>query len=81
MGRDPKEEAGGLNLFGFVGNSPINRWDRLGMDWDSSSGGGWGVLDQFNQAHDEAAAANDPSYQPTQGAWAGSGGISAEALG
>ena len=31
LGRDPIEEAGGLNLYGFVGNSPINRWDLLGM--------------------------------------------------
>jgi RHS repeat-associated protein len=31
LGRDPIEEAGGLNLYGFVGNSPVNRWDILGM--------------------------------------------------
>jgi RHS repeat-associated protein len=30
---DPKEELGGLHLYGFVGNNPIGRWDRLGLDW------------------------------------------------
>jgi RHS repeat-associated protein len=31
LGRDPIEEAGGLNLYGFVANNPVNRWDYLGM--------------------------------------------------
>jgi hypothetical protein len=31
VGRDPIEEQGGLNLYGFVGNSSVNRWDFLGM--------------------------------------------------
>jgi len=29
--RDPIGEEGGLNLYGFVGNSPIGRWDLLGL--------------------------------------------------
>jgi RHS repeat-associated protein len=29
--RDPIGEDGGLNLCGFVGNDPVNRWDRLGL--------------------------------------------------
>ena len=29
--RDPIEENGGVNLYGFVENDPIARWDRLGM--------------------------------------------------
>ena len=28
--RDPIEELGGLNLYGFVGNDPIGKWDLLG---------------------------------------------------
>lgn len=32
LGRDPKQEAGGLNLHGFCFNNPINMWDVLGMD-------------------------------------------------
>jgi hypothetical protein len=29
--RDPIQEQGGLNLYGFVGNDPVNRWDVLGL--------------------------------------------------
>ena len=29
--RDMIEEEGGLNLYGFVGNDPLNRWDYLGL--------------------------------------------------
>ncbi len=31
LGRDPSEENGGLNLYGFAANDPINRWDYMGM--------------------------------------------------
>jgi RHS repeat-associated protein len=31
LSRDPIEEKGGANLYGFVGNDPVNRWDMLGM--------------------------------------------------
>ena len=31
LNRDPIEEAGGLNLYAFVGNDPANRWDVLGL--------------------------------------------------
>jgi RHS repeat-associated protein len=30
--RDPIEEQGGVNLYGFVGNDGVNRWDRLGLE-------------------------------------------------
>lgn len=29
--RDPIEESGGVNLYGFVGNDPLNKWDILGL--------------------------------------------------
>lgn len=32
LSRDPLGEQGGLNLYGFVGNDPINKWDYLGLD-------------------------------------------------
>ncbi|MBD3297262.1 MAG: hypothetical protein GF341_01290 [candidate division Zixibacteria bacterium] len=32
LNRDPIGEAGGVNLYGFVGNDPVNRWDYLGLD-------------------------------------------------
>ena len=31
INRDPIEEDGGLNLYGFVGNDPVNFYDYLGM--------------------------------------------------
>ena len=31
--RDPIEEQGGLNLYGFVGNDPVNEADLLGLDF------------------------------------------------
>ena len=37
INRDPIEEEGGNNLYAFVGNSPLNRVDWLGL------AGGYGV--------------------------------------
>jgi hypothetical protein len=31
LNRDPIEESGGLNLYGFVGNDGVNSWDLWGM--------------------------------------------------
>ena len=36
--RDPIEETGGLNLYGFVKNDPVNAWDVLGMFWNRKLG-------------------------------------------
>ena len=33
INRDPIEEEGGLNLYGFVANDPIDLFDRLGLDF------------------------------------------------
>ncbi|MBN2235876.1 MAG: RHS repeat-associated core domain-containing protein [Opitutales bacterium] len=33
LNRDPIEESGGFNLYGFVGNDAVNRWDLWGMDF------------------------------------------------
>jgi hypothetical protein len=33
LSRDPIAEAGGLNLYAYVGNYPIGRYDPLGLDW------------------------------------------------
>ncbi|HQK02448.1 MAG TPA: RHS repeat-associated core domain-containing protein [Verrucomicrobiota bacterium] len=39
--RDPIGERGGMNLYGFVGNSPLNRVDRLGLDAAIINHGGY----------------------------------------
>jgi RHS repeat-associated protein len=31
LSRDPIAEEGGINLYGYVGNNPINLWDPLGL--------------------------------------------------
>jgi len=31
LSRDPLGEEGGINLYGYVGNSPVNSWDSLGL--------------------------------------------------
>src|SRR5690606_18771293 len=32
LSEDPIFEAGGLNLYGYVGNAPTDAWDTLGLD-------------------------------------------------
>ncbi|NCB53214.1 MAG: RHS repeat-associated core domain-containing protein, partial [Clostridia bacterium] len=46
ISRDPIEERGGLNLYGFVGNDPVNRWDFLEKNllWRDPNGGEWELL-------------------------------------
>jgi RHS repeat-associated protein len=38
--QDPIGEAGGINLYGFVGNSPLNAIDPLGLDFHSAPASG-----------------------------------------
>src|SRR5207249_4898494 len=32
LSRDPIEEEGGFNLYGMIGNDPVNHFDLLGLD-------------------------------------------------
>ena len=41
--RDPIEESGGVNLYGFVGNNGVNKWDLLGHAFPGVPG----IMDQF----------------------------------
>ncbi len=43
--RDPIEERGGVNLYAFVKNRPINGWDILGLADGGATGGE--VIDMF----------------------------------
>jgi RHS repeat-associated protein len=40
LSRDPMEEQGGHNLYGFVGNDPAQRVDLLGLEWSVLRFGG-----------------------------------------
>jgi RHS repeat-associated protein len=55
LNRDPIQESGGVNLFGFVGNSPINLQDSYGNEvslWQPNGGGGWGPPIHFNPGNE-----------------------------
>jgi hypothetical protein len=41
--RDPIEEEGGINLYGFVGNDGVNKWDLLGKEFGFGVQAGFGV--------------------------------------
>lgn len=46
--RDPIRESGGLNLYGYVGNNPVNNFDEYGLwgiAWDSPWGSRYGATD------------------------------------
>lgn len=41
LSRDPIEENGGLNIYGFVGNNSINRVDLMGLAWYDDTAAYW----------------------------------------
>ena len=42
ISRDPIEEQGGFNLYAFVNNDPVNKFNILGLDFSTYSGLGYG---------------------------------------
>jgi RHS repeat-associated protein len=44
LNRDPIAEAGGFNLYNFVGNNPANNFDLHGLAWVLFDGQAWGQL-------------------------------------
>ena len=44
LSRDPIDEQGGLNLYGFVNNDPVNHWDILGKAWSTIGEAIWIAL-------------------------------------
>jgi len=48
LSRDPSEEQGGVNLYGFVVNNPVNEYDILGL---SIIGVNWDQLNRNPQTH------------------------------
>ena len=57
LNRDPVEEGGGINLYQFVHNSPLNNVDPHGLQISLSQPGGAAIVLEA-----EAAAAGFPSY-------------------
>jgi RHS repeat-associated protein len=53
INRDPIEENGGLNLYGFVDNDPINYFDTDGLRKDSSRGSYWREWKKNNPNRDK----------------------------
>lgn len=55
LSRDPIAEAGGLNLYGFVGNDPMNAVDRWGLDPQDSVLGRFfaKIFGNFNRAQEQ----------------------------
>jgi len=41
LNRDPIGEAGGINLYQFVGNNPINLYDSFGLAWYDDTAAYW----------------------------------------
>jgi RHS repeat-associated protein len=44
LNRDPLGEDGGINLYGYVGNSPINYSDALGLVWYNPFSWNWSQI-------------------------------------
>lgn len=71
MNRDPIEENGGLNLYGFVGNDGVNQWDLLGRAsgveprWYTRDGAraAWGDNPGFGVSPDLPGVDNTGPYQ------------------
>ena len=54
LSRDPIEEDGGLNLYGYVANTPVNWIDPLGLQWRLDEGHGGTHFQLGNQRWDAA---------------------------
>jgi RHS repeat-associated protein len=65
LNRDPIEERGGLNLYGYVANDPLNLIDPLGewfWFWGNWGGPGW-VSGQRRSESDLIPRPGDPGYR------------------
>jgi RHS repeat-associated protein len=61
LNRDPIGEAGGVNVYGFVGNDPMSSVDPYGLTWAVFSLEAWGQLVHDLLFGDHAAPTVDPN--------------------
>gem|GEM_PF-4437007 len=73
LNRDPIEEAGGINLYGFCGNDGINRFDLMGNSWFSH------LLREIARPFEQIGHAIERNWKPIVAIGVGilSGGIAA----
>ncbi len=75
--RDPIEERGGLLLYGFVGNNPINIWDVLGLCFNEDRNPSRDYYDPYNARHPNYPGDGPPAIlnpDPEDGSGGGWGG-------
>jgi RHS repeat-associated protein len=66
LSRDPIGEEGGINLYGYVGNDPVNLWDPWGLfKWYGNWGGpGWTNGTDIWGEDDNFPRPGDLGYRP-----------------
>jgi len=78
ISRDPIAEAGGINLYGYVANNPVNLWDPLGLDAWYDAAGDWfferGTGGTKNRSYDSSHQMtrdlmHDTGVQEARAAW------------
>ena len=73
LNRDTISEQGGLNLYAYCGNSGVNGWDYLGMDWDDAESRYQAHLAELARYEAMMVVVNSVYGQPAQWDYVGYG--------
>ena len=71
--RDPMGYAGGVNLYGYVGNDPGNRWDPLGLWSITITAGVFGIAGLVGGGADAGIVFGNSGFGVTGDAYGGPG--------